>query len=88
MRLEYQIVVVTVAEEVTEEVTVRHAAGQSGDKNVEKVACRVISVISVFIRQVTDEANFYQLNTELQSQCSSVPGQQALGMLCAVQGGR
>ena len=76
---------------MTEELTVRHAAGQSGDKNVEKVACRVISVqspSSVFIRQVTDEASFYQLNTELQSQCSSVPGQQALGMLCAVQGGR
>ena len=59
MRLEYQIAVVTVAEEVTEEVTVRHAAGQCGDRNVEKVACRVINVISVFIRQVTDEANFY-----------------------------
>jgi hypothetical protein len=94
MTLEYQIencAVETVAEEVTEVVTVRHAAGQSGDKNVEKVACRVISVqspSSVFIRQVTDEASFYQLNTELQSQCSSVPGQQALGMLCAVQGGR
>jgi hypothetical protein len=75
MTLEYQIencAVETVAEEVTEVVTVRHAAGQSGDKNVEKVACRVISVqspSSVFIRQVTDEASLTQSCSPITALC-------------------
>ena len=39
-----------VADKVTEEVTLRHDAGQSGDKNVEKVPCRVYQAYSALLR--------------------------------------
>ena len=74
------------------EVSVRNAAGQSGVKKVEKVACRVVSIqspASIFIRQVMDEANFYQLNTELQShysyKTSAAHVTPEAGGLCAIQ---
>merc|ERR1719153_179021 len=54
--------------EIAHEVNVKSAAGMSGVKKVEKVACRVVSVdspASIYIRQVMDETSYQQLNTEL-----------------------
>ena len=47
----------------------KSAAGMSGVKKVEKVACRVLSVespASIYIRQIMDDDSYLQLNNDLQ----------------------
>ena len=68
----------------------------SGDKNPEKVACRVVnahSPSSLFIRQLSDEENFYKLNEALQLHYKSMPDEDfqlmpGPGNMCAASLGR
>ena len=91
--LEYQKDIVKEVEEddLDKNVNGKHIPGLSGDMSPEKVACRVINVespSSVFVRQVSDEEPFYQLNTDLQAFYSSRPAADVKithGALCAVR---
>ena len=65
------------AKDDTKVVIGQHIPGMSGDKNPDKVACRVInaqSPSSLYIRQLSDEEIFYTLDVAVQLHYKSMPG--------------
>ena len=74
--MEYQKEIITVenTDVGVHKVSVSNASGQAGVKNVEKVACRVVSVespSSIFIMQVMDEDSFQDLHRDMQDYYNS-----------------